>query len=520
MLKAGRRGADGRRMRQRLARLTTLTALVAVCCLTLPGVASALDFKIVNQSGRDASEVWVTVSAAGEFDVPGMADNVPRQLSEIPGEELTIEKLVSGRIYIAYGSGVTEATTFASPTRFDWAELTVTPSSFDVANLTAVDQFGIGMRLDTFDSSDQHLEAVASANSNTVFAALQNIPGGPQATLRGADGEIVRVLSPNKTSVYPSLAPYVQSMAGKTISLHTAFFGSPFTTSTYSGTFAADGSIQLHGTTNPIAKAAPVLNFSGPQLIEDIYTGGNTPNNLEGAIYRDLLAGFSAGFWDGKYGNDALDFCTEPVTTGQGTWCPNGFDQPGFGEAKTGLQPFATCEQYAAVINQYSDAYGNPYSDAAKKVTVSLDQPGSGGDVDTLQLTIQPDTGNAMPVTGGNPNCGARPAPVPAPTKKTTVVKARFLAKAKLKGRTAKIARLTCSAPCGKIRVVAKTGNKVVARNKSSMPRTSGPVKLRLTGKGRKAMAKKNSLKVMVTVWVTPPGEPATRSRHSLKLVR
>ena len=508
-------------MRRRSARLATLVTLSVACCLALPGVAGALDFKIVNQSGKEPNEVWVTVAAGGEFDVPGMTDNVPKKLSEIPGEELTIEKLVSGRIYIAYGAGVSEATTFDSPTRFDWAELTVTPSSFDVANLTAVDQFGIGMRLDTFDGSDQHLEAVGSANSNTVFAALQNIPGGPQATVRDPDGEIIRVVSPNKTSVYPSLAPYVQSMAGKTISLHTAFFGSPFTTSTYSGTFAADGSIQLHGTTNPIAKAAPVLKFAGPQIIEDIYTGGNTPNNLEGAIYRDLLAGFSAGFWGGKYGNDALDFCSDPQTTGQGTWCPNGFDQPAFGDAKTSLQPFATCEQYAAVINQYGDVYGNPYSDAAKKVTVSLDQPGSGGDVDTLQLTIQPDTGNAMPVAGGNPNCGAffPPGRPPTPAKKTTV-KARFLAKAKLKGRTAKIARLTCSAPCGKIRVVAKKGNKVVARNKSSMPRTSGPVKLRLTGVGRKLMAKRNSLKVKVTLWVTPAGEPATRKRHSIKLVR
>ncbi|HZO07362.1 MAG TPA: hypothetical protein VFB52_13320, partial [Solirubrobacterales bacterium] len=117
-------------MRRRSARLATLVTLSVACCLALPGVAGALDFKIVNQSGKEPNEVWVTVAAGGEFDVPGMTDNVPKKLSEIPGEELTIEKLVSGRIYIAYGAGVSEATTFDSPTRFDWAELTVTPSSF------------------------------------------------------------------------------------------------------------------------------------------------------------------------------------------------------------------------------------------------------------------------------------------------------------------------------------------------------------------------------------------------------
>ncbi len=370
------------------------------------------------------------------------------------------------------------------------------------------------------------LEAVGAANSNTIFNALQQIPGGPQSTVRGPAGNILRVISPNKSSAYPDLGDYVRSMAGKTIGLHTAFFGSPFTTSTYSGTFAADGSITLHGTTNPPGEAPSAITVAGNDLIADIYTGGNTPNDLEGAIYRDLLAAFSTGFWDGRYGNNALNFCSNPMTTAQGVWCPAGFNQPAFGDARTSLSPYPTCEQYAAVINQYSDVYGNPYSDAAKKVTVSLDQPGSGGEVETLRLTVLPDTGNAMPVQSGNPNCGAAlPAvsPPPAVTPKAKAkpaVKFRFLARAKVRGRMAKVGRISCSVPCGRVKAVAKRGRAVIARKQGRVTKTNGPLKLRLTKVGKRVLKRSGRLKVRVIVWVTPAGERPLRKRHTVTLVR
>jgi hypothetical protein len=358
-----------------------VSAFAAVAAM-FPAAASALEFAVVNESGRGPEGVYVTVVGdPATYDVPGMVNDEPKKLSEIPGQKLTIEKLVSGRVYISYGAGVKEGVTLESPTRFDWAELNVHPVSTDVANLTAVDQFGIGMRLDTYSASDEHLEWLGDANSNTIFEALQQIPGGPQATVKGGGGNILRVVSPLHSSAYPDLGDYVRSMSGKTIALHTAFFGTPFTTSKYSGTFAADGSITLSGTSNPPGAAPAMIPVAGAGLIEDIYTGAHTPNNLEGAIRRDLLAGFSTGLWDGKYGNDALSFCTNPQTTTQGSWCPNGFNQPAFGDARTELSSFPTCEQYAAVINQYADSYGNPYSDASKKVAVSLDQPASGGSV-------------------------------------------------------------------------------------------------------------------------------------------
>ena len=489
--------------------------------LALPSAASALSFQIVNESGRPPSEVFVTVAAGGAFEVAGMANDVPKPLSEIAGEKIEIEKLVSGRIFIAYGASVTEATTLSSPTRFDWAELTVTPNSSDVANLTAVDEFSIGMRLDTFNGSDEHLETVGDANSNTIFNALQQIPGGPEATVRDSGGNVIRILSPNKSSAYPPLTEYVHSMAGKSIALHTAFFGSPFTTSVYTGTFAADGSIKLEGATNPLNEAPSSFTIPGSELIADIYTGGNTPNTLEGALRRDLLAGFSTGFWGGRYGNDAISFCTNPQTTGQGSWCPAGFNQPAFGDARSSLSPFPTCEQYAAVINQYSDVYGNPYSDAAKKVTVSLDQPGSGGGVKTLQLTILPDSGNAGPAVGGNPNCGAAApsGPVPISKKVKPPVTFHLLKKAKARRGAVKVGGITCPTACGHVKAIAKVGKKVLARGKTNLHKSRGPLKLKLTKVGRKMLSRAGKLEVSLNVWVKSPGEATVHKHGSVKLI-
>jgi hypothetical protein len=517
--------------------LLALAALLAA--LAFPAAAQALQFRIVNESERPAEDVYVTITG-GSFDVPGMADGVPKKLSEVPNP-LTIETLDSGRVYVSYGAPVHEGelgTLFRSATRFDWVELTVKPSSSDKANLTAVEQSGIGMRLDTYDAGEQHLEELGSANSDTIFEALQKIPGGPAATVRDSEGNIVRVISPQKASTYPDLAgaypdlgDYVRSMSGQTIHLNTAFFGTPFVTSSYGGTFAADGSIVLTGTSNPPGEAPSQISFQGDQLIEDIYTGDNTPNDLEGTIRRDVLSGFSAGLWGGRYGDDAIDFCTNPNTTAEGTWCPEGFNRPAFGDARAGLSSFPTCEQYAAVIAKYADAYGNPYSDASGKVQISLDQPASGGDVETLQLTILPDSGDAQPVTGGNADCGAAsssgsgggsaPTGNSAPVAATGVgVHARLLRRAHLRHGKLAVARVACSAACGRVRAVVKKGKRVLARALVKRAGRKRLVVARLTRPGRKLLRRRGRLKVRLDLWVAPAGQRAIHRHDELLLVR
>lgn len=499
-------------------------ALIVVGLFTVPA-ASALEFEIVNESGLEDDEVFVTVVANGAYAVPGVTEDEPVKLSEVPSGSMTIDQLISGRVYVSYGAGVEEGVPFNSPTRFDWAEMTVTPVAEDVANLTAVDQFAIGMRLDTLNGSGDVLETVGAANSDTIFAALQGIPGGPQATVRDGNGDILRVLSPLHSSAYPDLGDYVRSMAGETIALRTAFFGTPFTTTHYSGTFAADGSIVLSGITNPPGEAPAQISIPATELIEDIYTGGNTPNDVEGAIRRDLLSAFSAGFWNGRYGNDALSFCDDPIVDAQGSYCPHGFNQPAFGAARLTLSPFPTCEQYAAVINQHSDVYGNPYSDASKKVAVALDQPGSGGEVTKLRLTILPDSGDAQPSSGGNPNCGAaappqpEPAAEPADRRGAGKAKARFRKRSTLVGGGFRLGRVVCPGGCRKVSAIAKLGAKTVARGRWRRAASNRVLRLKLTKTGRRALSrKKGEWKLRIKAIATDVDGTTTQLQGRLKL--
>jgi Beta-1,3-glucanase len=509
--------------------------LAATAALLLPAVASAaLQLEIANESGHE--DAYVTV-AGNPFKVDGndaeghpIENNVPAPLGK--GVTLAIDELGSGRVYISYGAGVSEPSLpFDSTPRFDWAELTVTPAAGDVANLTAVDQFAIGMRLDTYGPSDEHLEWLGDANSDTIFQALQQIPGGPAATVKNGT-EIVRVLSPKLyPSLYPDLGDYVRSMSGKTITLHSYFADKEVqTTSEYSGTFAADGSITLSrdwlDTNNPSAEegqAHESLTVPGSELIDEIYPAANTPNDLEGEMRHDLFAAFSIGMWGGRYGDDALSFCTTPTTKAglKGAFCSR-FDKPAFGDARLELPPYPTCEQYAAVINQYADSYGNPYSDASKDVAVSLDP----ARVKTLKLTVLPDSGSAQPKASGNPDCGAgSPAPAPPAAPAAAVVAQtgvhfHLLRHAKVRRGKARVGRVFCSAACGRVRVLARRGKKVLARELVKRSGPKRPLVLRLNRRGRRMVAHRRKLKLRLDVWVTPSGQATRHVRRPLLLVR
>ena len=106
-----------------------LLALAAVlAAFAFPAAAQALDFKIVNESGRAAEDVYVTV-IGGDFDVTGMKAEEPKPLNEVP-DPLEINSLNSGRIYFSYDTPIHESELgelFVSPTRFDWVELTSGP---------------------------------------------------------------------------------------------------------------------------------------------------------------------------------------------------------------------------------------------------------------------------------------------------------------------------------------------------------------------------------------------------------
>lgn len=494
----------------------SVPALIAVlAALAFPGAAQAVKVEIDNQSGK---EVWFTV-VSGEpgYDVSGAENGVPKKLSTLNPPELEVEYIDAGRIYISFGAPVTEFNA-KTLTRYGWIELNEKHLDGDVANLTAVDQFGIGMQLDNYSGGEQ-VESLGSAYADTIFAALQAIPGGPEATVRDGS-EIVRVLSPTHTDAYPDLGEYVRSMAGKTIQLHSTFSGpgsGEFTTSAYSGTFEADGSIVLNGTSEGPQPAPAEITMDGPELIEEIYTGANTPNDLEGQIRHDVLVGFMAGYWDGRYGNDAIGFCSNPNTAVTQPYCPTGFNQPAFAAARTSPSPFPTYEQYAAVIDQYADMYGNPYSDGASgKVTIPVNKSGD-KEIDTLKLTIMPYS--APPAASG----GSSPAPAPpaSPVPAATVgVRAKLLKKARLKRGKLRVARVACSAPCGRVRAVVRVGKRVIARSFVKRAGRKRLVVARLTKPGRKLLRDRAKLKARLDLWVAPRGQRPTHRRGKLLIRR
>jgi glycosyl hydrolase family 64 (putative beta-1,3-glucanase) len=185
-----------------------------VSCAVLLGLAAptarALELQIDNQSGKPDSDVYVMLFGAGAFNASFLQNNVPVKLSTVPEvngtRQIEVDQLVAGRLYVSYGAGVNVAVPLHSPTRFDWTEFTVTPSPSDVANLTRVDMFGIPMRLDTLDASGNVLETLSEAHADAIFDALRAIPGGRSAVVRGANKEIVRILSPTRADDYPNLA--------------------------------------------------------------------------------------------------------------------------------------------------------------------------------------------------------------------------------------------------------------------------------------------------------------------------
>jgi hypothetical protein len=538
------------RLAPRRLRQAALVTAASFAALALPASASALQFHVVNESGRPASEVFVDIASPPEtpkeqqeviegkkklnYVVPGVENNVAVPLSAIPGGNVTIERLISGRVYVSYGAPVTESVTFSSPIRFDWAELTVNPAPEDAANLTAVNQVGIGMRLTTLTEGGDVIESRGSTYANTLFDALQGIPGGPESTIRGTNGEILRVLSPdNVPSQYPLLTDYVESMVGETIELHTPFFKKEEDMwSRYTGTFQPGGSITLTGEMWDEAgtkSTAPEIKIGGPELLQDIYTGGSGPNDLVTAVRRDLYSAFSVGLWGGKYGNDAIHFCNNPTSDPsmpqKGEWCPNGFNVPAFAEARTTPPPFTAFEQYAEVINRYTDIYGNPYSDASKKVQVLLDQP----TVHTLQLTIlpdsepQPSTPSGPSGSSGSGSSTAKPAP-PTSSGPLSMATLKTPKVAKVKKGKIAVGKVDCQGACGQIEATIHLAHgkaRILATGflknvrKSSAPLMLKPKKLCL-----RLLKKKGSLQGKLVVLVTQKGRRTAVKTAMVRITR
>lgn len=381
-----------------IAAVLVFVAVFVVALIASAAPASAVNVEIVNSSGRPASSIYLTLEKGSSSDGQ-LPDETPTPLSQIRSSTFALGALSSGRLYVSYGGPVTTKEPPYAPTRYDKIELT----NPGVADVTAVDFFGIPFNLQSLDAGGATVgDAVGfRCFTSTVLQHLR--PLGPSAEVT-ANGQFVRFLSPQlaPTGTFPSLAPYVESMAGQTIEVNDVFARENESAKAihYTGTFQPGGSIVLNGTVGGVA-GQPV-KIEGASLPEAVYTGngaftvGGEPadvsqNNEYSVIYRDVVAGFGLGYWGGRYGNNSA------------AW----LHQPNFAAARLGPEPFPTYSLYASTMAEYSTAYGFSFSELGPaEITTPLE-----ASVATLRLTIDPDQGPDVAGCEGQSTPAAPAAP-------------------------------------------------------------------------------------------------------------
>lgn len=392
-------------------RLAFATVCAFLALAAAPANGAPMTVQIVNNSGVDPTQVWLSLYNGPSADGQ-LPNNTPVQLSSLTNSSFVIGNMAAGRLYVAYGSqGVDINTTTMTPIRNDKIEFT----NPGVADLTAVDFFGIPMGLQTLDSGGNVLETLGfRCFTSTLAPALQALPGGQASTILTSANTFSKVLSPSLSDAYPLMTAYVQAMSGQTITVNSTFDGRPdaglpAVTTNMTGTFQPDGSITLSGTFTNIATGAVTPNqtlaVAAGGIAPGIYSnnGSYTKNGAPGqvgdndafsTVYRDLVAGFAMGYWGGRYGNQTS------------AW----LRQPPFAAAWTTPPPFTPYyHQYGAMITEYSSAYGFPFTDLSPTTV----QAGLGSNVATMRVTIEPDTGPNVPGCAGS---STPTPPTPPPT--------------------------------------------------------------------------------------------------------
>lgn len=526
-----------------------LTTAVACAALTATAMsAAAMNVQIVNNSGQSATNIYLMLDNGSSSDGQ-LPNDTSVPLSQIANATFSLGSISAGRLYISFGASVNNAEPPQAPTRYDKIEF----SNPGVANLTAVDFFAIPFDMTALDSSGAATgqSLTYRCHTSTILPQLQAI-GAPAEVDSG--GQFVRFLSPQLSPPsYSSMAQYVQSMAGQTITVSDGYFGTPYQTINYTGTFGSDGSITLNGTlTTPPSStgvAGSTVQINGSTLPSAIYTGnGNytvngapaqvSDNNQYSVIYRDIVAGFALGYWGGKYGNSSA------------SWR----GQPDFAAARSATSAFATFNQYASTIAEFSEAYGYSFHDVGPTaVTVPLDSS-----VATLQLTIDADQGPNTPGCVGAATPSAPSAPPPAtpstpaasplpPKPKTSVKKATVTIgskEAELDKRGRVLLKLGCGGdPCkgelmlgyySKARSASRRANHsskkekrttrrvlvVGRRNFSIREGRSQRMWVEITKAGQAAIkrAHGHQLEVLLTALIGPKSHPTTAAKAKIKL--
>lgn len=353
--------------------------------LAAPALAD-LPVKIVPGPGVSPGKVWVLLDGSGSSDGK-LSNGVPKKLSDISGSQFTIASGSGlGRIYFSFDKSIAANAPFtsANKTRFDWVELTYVPPGVSQANLTALDQFGIPMKIEAFNAQGKSLGSKQWAYSgDTIIRTLSKL--APKSVVKSG-GSFVRILAPNQLpSAYQKWNAYLATLKGRKVTITDSFVGvNPPIIAKYSGTFkdklgtitlsgtltqggnpynggASNFSISIPGSSSAFPKPVPptavtmtdqVYPSNGPYFRSDnpsvYHTAGE--NNVYSVVYRDLMSGLNNGFVGGKFGNDFTTWTKKPAFAAARPSPDDGF-----------------YNQFAACIEPLSGAtiYGYAFSDVS-----------------------------------------------------------------------------------------------------------------------------------------------------------
>lgn len=289
------------------------------------------------------------------------------------------------------------------PKRFQVVELTIP----GIVNLTAVDMMGVPIDMRTSDGTSRVWKCYTDVVQSELKQALKAAGGDYNKTVRtGPGGEFLRLVSPNvvsglNPSGYPTLDGYLKSLTGETLKVKRTkgVDFSPYGYS-YSGVVQPNGSIALKptdpssGNQTLTIPAGSLTSNNGVPANTGIY-GNNSPyflgtsktphyvgeNDMYAAVYRDVVAAFSYGFWRKGGANDSSAFSTQnPPGPFQGAQPSN----PDYYNA------------WAAALWPVTGAYGFAFEDTFNPGDTNPSIPVAASGF--LTLTIQPDV---TPATQG-----------------------------------------------------------------------------------------------------------------------
>jgi hypothetical protein len=350
---------------------------------------NGLQIKINNNNKKvNPEKIWVMIVGKDTKDSPFKLFLPPKKLSAINPEDLNVDNIYSGRVYISYNNPLpTDNPGYINPAdpdvaniRYDWAEITYNPGdASSCANLTSVDQLGIPLSLKNKKGETRGYKK----SFKNIISELKILPVNPdaQSPFMGSldDGSFIRVLSPLKSpKSYTFFNQYMKKLEGKTITIKDVYSGitdpnhKPGTMLDYTGT-VQNGGIIFHSN-NGEEDVNLTADSLSDQHIADC-NGHFTVNGKEDnfgnndyycVLYRDFLAGANLGYWGSVSSNQ--DWST--------------------------IQPFAGGGNlYAKTIYNTSNSYGFSFMDMEKRIKTLLSL-----DKDNANLTINILDDNA---TGG-----------------------------------------------------------------------------------------------------------------------